>query len=163
MSQSLTLTRKEIAMKRLLGGALVVFFILSLIGFVRPEPFGPEECSAGDLAPMVTLGTPLVKMDKKATVVIMGSGFPPDQEIRILLVTAGKADSDLDGALKPDPKVDGTGNWASTWDAGMYIGKDLLDAGVSKLVVTDAEYNPVAHTPIFVQKEEKPKEDKKKK
>jgi hypothetical protein len=150
-------------MKKLWEGLVAAIFVLGLIGILGQETFGPTECLAGELRPIVTVGTPVVKIDRKAAVVIMGSGFPPGQEIRILLMTPGRADADLDGVLKPDPKVDTTGSWATTWDAGLYVNRELIDAGVSKLTVTDAEYNPIAHTPIFFQGEEKPKEDKKKK
>ena len=150
-------------MKRSSGSMLTVFVICCVIGFVSAEAFAPGGCSAGELTPIVTVSTPVVKFDKKATVVIMGAGFQPGQEIRILVGTPGEADSDLDGALKPDPEVSSAGTWATTWDAGMYIGKKIIDPGAAKITVTDAEYNPIAHTPLFIQKEEKPKEDKKKK
>ena len=149
-------------MKRSSGGVVAVFFMCCAIGCVSLDAFTPRGCSAGELAPVVIVGTPVIKFDKKAAVVIMGSGFQPGQEIRILVSTPGEAGSDLDGALKPDPEVNSTGTWATTWNAGMYIGKKIIDPGVAKITVTDAEYNPIAHTAVFVQREEKPKEEKKK-
>jgi hypothetical protein len=94
-------------MGKLLGPMFAAIFTLFLIGLISSKTFGPTECFAGELTPLILLGTPLP------------------------LVTAGKSDSDLDGATKPEPQVDSAGRWVWMWDAGMYISKDLLDGRVS--------------------------------
>jgi hypothetical protein len=119
-------------------------------------------CSAGDLGPMVTMGTPLVKMSKKSQVVIMGTGFKPGQEINVLFVSPDGLQSDIGYALKPTPKPDKTGSWTTTWSAGRYVARKLINpkGGAYKIIVTDNEYNPIAHSAVFFQPEKKKKKKK---
>lgn len=144
-------------MKKWFGFLTAVLFVVGVIGFSGSHSI----CLAGDAGPIVALGTPLVKADKKASVVIMGSGFKPGEEVSILVTDASGLQTDIGYGLKPAPKADATGTWGTTWkDAGRFISKKIIGAGPCKITVTDAEYNPVAHTVVFFQKEEK-KEKKK--
>ena len=145
-------------MKRFFGFLVAVFFVVGVIGFSGIS----SVCLAGDVAPVLALGTPLVKADKKASVVIMGSGFKPGEELSVLVTDENGLQTDIGYALKPVPKPDATGTFATTWNAGRFVSKKIIGVGACKITVTDAEYNPVAHTVVFFQKVEK-KDDKKKK
>ncbi len=61
-------------MKKVIGSLMALFFIVGItsVGF------------AGDMGPVVSMGTPLVKMAGKKTagVVIMGTGFKPFLSVR---------------------------------------------------------------------------------
>ena len=140
-------------MKKVIGSLMALFFVVGITGM----------CFAADLGPMVTMGTPLVKMSKKSEVVIMGTGFKPGEEINVLFVGPDGLQSDIGYALKPEqPKADKTGSWTTTWAAGRYVDRKLINpkGGAVKIVVTDGEYNPIAHNAVFFQSE---KEKKKKK
>ena len=141
-------------MKKLFMSSIALFFIIGITSV----------CFSADLGPVVSMGTPLVKMAGKKTagVVIMGTGFKPGQEINILFVSPDGLQSDIGYALKPKPKPDKAGSWTTTWSAGRYVARKLVNpkGGAYKIVVSDAEYNPIAHTAVFFQA---PKKKKKKK
>lgn len=147
-------------MKRFFGCMFTAILVVSLIGFSGSGTFGPGECLAAD-GPVVMMGTPLVKADKKAKVVIMGSGFKPGQEVTVLITSPEGLQTDIGYALKPAPKADETGTWATTWSAGRFVSKKIVPAGACKITVTDEEYNPIAHSVVFFEKAAK-KEKKKK-
>ncbi len=144
-------------MKRLISGIIALFL---LVGFTSIASVS----IAAELGPVVSMGTPLVKMAGKKTagVVIMGTGFKAGQEINILFVSPDGLQSDIGYALKPAPKPDKTGSWTTTWSAGRYVARKLINpkGGAYKIVVSDGEYNPIAHTAVFFQA---PKKKKKKK
>ena len=139
-------------MKKIIGSLMALFFVAGFAGM----------CFAADLGPMVTMGTPLVKMSKKSEVVIMGTGFKPGEEINVLFVGPDGLQSDIGYALKPAPKPDKTGSWTTPWAAGRYVDRKLIDpkGGAYKIVITDAEYNPIAHSAVFFQPEKKKKKKK---
>ena len=139
-------------MKRVIGSLIAVFLI---VGFV-----GITVCTAGELGPVVSMGTPLVKMSKNSKAVIMGTGFKPGQEVNVLFVSPDGLQSDIGYALKPAPKADKTGSWTSTWSAGRYVGRKLIKGGAYKMVVTDEEYNPIGHTAVYFAKPPKKKKKK---
>ena len=112
-------------------------------------------------AATVLNATPVVKMDKKATFVdLYGTGFKPEQEIRLLFTDADGVQSDVGYALKPEPKVDENGNWVTRWDASRYVSKKLIKAGTASITITDDEYNALATVPVNFYAEKK-KEKKK--
>jgi hypothetical protein len=92
-------------------------------------------------------------MSKKATTTIKGQGFKPGQEVNLLFTAKDGIESDIGYALKPAPKADESGNWSTTWKCGRFISKKLVLEGKSyKIAVTDAEYNPLAHTFVSFSK-----------
>ena len=151
-------------MKKLFPSIMAVVFIVGFMGFSGSNFLGPRTSIAADQGPVVTLGTPLVKMAGKKTagVVIMGTGFKPGQEVRILFHSPDGLQSDIGYLLKPEPKADKTGSWVTTWSSGRYVSRKLIDpkGGAFKIMATDAEYNPITHTAVFFQA---PKKKKKKK
>ena len=139
-------------MKKFLGYMTAVFFILGLMGLTGSSILGPGKCFAAEMGPTLAMGTPMVKMSKKSEVVIMGTGFKPGQELVVLFSTSDGNQSDIGYALKPAPKADQTGSFASTWSAGRYVQKGFIKGGAYKIEVTDAEYNTLAYGVVYFAK-----------
>jgi len=147
-------------MKREIYGLLAVIVVVGLVGCASMG-LGTKEAKEGlaEPGPTVIVATPMVKMDKKATMSIMGTGFKPGQELNLLITTTDGVQSDIGHALKPSPVVNETGAWTTTWSCGRYIAKKLIKEGAYTITVTDSEYNTLAHTPVaFYKAKEKKKE-----
>jgi hypothetical protein len=97
---------------------------------------------------MVVMATPMVKMSKKAKITIMGAGFKPGQEIRLLFTDVGGVEADIGYALKPKPVANESGTWITTWSCGRYISKKLIKQGTYSIAAIDSEYNFLAHAPV---------------
>lgn len=127
----------------------IMVFVLTVVGF-SSLALGKDK--AGQTGPIVEATTP-VKMSKKAKVEIKGKGFQPGQEVNILFTAKDGIQSDIGYALKPAPKADDSGAWATSWSCGRFIKKKMVkDGGVYKVTVTDSEYNPLTHTSISFNK-----------
>jgi len=148
-------------MKKVIGSLIAVMLVVGLMGITGSNLLGPNESIAAE--PVLSTATPLVKMSKKSKVVIMGSGFKPGQKVNILFTSPDGLQSDIGYALKPTPKADKTGSWATTWSAGRYVGRKLIKGGAYKILATDEDYNPIAHTPVFFQAAKKKAKGKAKK
>lgn len=144
-------------MKKFFKIILAVFMVIGLMGITDSYLPDPNESMAAEQGPVLAMGTPIVKMSKKSKVVIMGTGFEPGQKIRILLVTPDGQRSDVSYAVKPEPKVDKTGSWTTTWSAGRYVAKKLIKGGVYTIMAVGSDYIPIAHTPVVFQKTGKSK------
>lgn len=155
-------------MKRIFLTLMVVFLALGLIGFTgcakkTDKSAAEEEMTAPKgLGPMVVMGTPVVKMSKNSSAVIMGTGFKPKQEVRVLFATQDGLQSDIGYALKPEPKVDASGTWGTTWSAGRYVARKLIkpEGGAYTITAADADYNPIASTVVTFVPEKKKKKKK---
>ena len=136
-------------MRKLVSIIMVVAMVAIFIGF--------EESSAEEnLSPVVTIGTPIVKMSKKSEVLIMGTGFKPGQEVHILFTAADGVQSDVSAYIKPELKVDKTGTWATKWNAGRYVKRKIIKVeGAYAITVAGGDYLPVTMAPVYFYKEEK--------
>lgn len=148
---------------RLLSVSLVIaVFAFSGCATLRGEKAEvPKGTSA--LGPTVVVATPNVEIDKKASVVIMGTGFQPGKEMMFLITDASGVLTDIGSAMKPVPKADATGTWGTTWNAGLYISKKLIKKGAMTITVADSEYNPIALAPVNFYEKPKKEDEKKKK
>ena len=120
-------------MKKLIGGLIAVILIAGLVGCSTKGP-GKGAAKEGlavpsEPGPTVMAGTPVVKMSKKSTVVIMGTGFKPGQEVRILLSTWDGVRADIGYALKPEPVANKVGAWVTTFSRGRFGRKQLIKGG----------------------------------
>ena len=111
--------------------------------------------------PMVIVANPYQKLDNKAKVTIVGTGFTPGQEVSLLFATADGVQSDIGYALKPAPKANKIGSWVTTWSCGRFIKKKLITKGAYKITVTDSDYNAIDHAPVAFYAEKKAKKKKK--
>ena len=143
---------------RQLTWALVtaIFFLGGLTGGANMANAAQE----GMAGPTIVAANPLIKIDKKATVVIIGSGFKPGQEIRILFKPLDGIFGDIGYALKPYPVPNKVGAFVTTWTCGRHLNKNIVESAYS-LTATTMEYEVLAQTPIAFYKE-KAKEEKKK-
>jgi len=135
-------------MKRFIGYKTAVILIVGVMVLTGLSILGPVKSLAAEMDPVLALATPLVKMSKKAEVVIMGTGFKPGQVLNILFTAA-------DGTLANiglDIKADATGSFGDTWKAGRYISKKLITGGAYKLEVTDTDYNTITQNVGFFVK-----------
>ena len=140
-------------MKKLLA-LLVITGLMGLSLLVTPAP-------AGDLAPTVVAANPYQKLDNKAKVTIVGTGFKPGQEVSVLFTTVDGVQTDIGYALKPAPKANKIGSWVTTWSCGRFIKKKLIAKGAYTITVTDSDYNVITHAPVAFYAEKKAKKKKK--
>ena len=124
-------------MNRFFRYTIVVIAMLGFMSLAGPNSFGPGNCAAAEMGPVLSVATPVVKMSKKSEVVIMGTGFKPGQELFILFTTVDGYPSDIGYALKPAPKADQTGSFVTTWSAGRYVSKKFITGGAYKIEVTN--------------------------
>ena len=115
--------------------------------------FGFGVCATAESAsaPIIS-ATPMVKMAKGAKVYIMGAGFEPGQEVRILYTDPNGATADLYSYLKPKPVANKEGEWLTVWNCGRYISKKLIKEGVTTINAADNEYQSLAHDSIAFYK-----------
>jgi len=109
--------------------------------------------SANAAEPKAAADQASYKLDKKIKIGLSGEGFAAGQEIRILIMAAKDgAEYDIGYALDPEPVPDDAGKWATTWDAGRFVGKKLVKEGANQLQVTDADYNALAEFTVTFEK-----------
>ena len=108
----------------------------TVISRVKAEP--PASPS-----PTLTVSPAVNAWDKNGRVVVMGSNFPPKQEVSILFYDAfGSL-----GALENPVKVDDKGNWVAVWPLTDYI-KGVLPDGPTSVMAADKDYNILASAPV---------------
>ena len=140
-------------MKKLLA-LLAITSLMGLSLLVTPAP-------AGDLAAKVMVANPYQKLDSKAKVTIVGTGFKPGQEVSLLFTSADGVQADIGYALKPAPKANKIGSWVTTWSCGRFIKKKLIKKGAYTITVTDSDYNVITHAPVAFYAVKKAKKKKK--
>ena len=154
-------------MKRAIGVLVTAVLAVCLIGCstIGPGKGGAQEGLAAkrELGRKVVVATPYVKMSKKATVVIMGTGFTPGQEIRLLFTTMDGVLNEIGVHLKPAPVTNKVGAWVTTWSCGRFIRKKLIKEGAYVITVSDSKYNVLGHAPVAFYAAKKAKEKAKKK
>jgi hypothetical protein len=99
-------------------------------------------------APKVISESWIIPLDKKGQVTIMGSGFQPGQELRLLFKTADGVMTNIGPRLEPQPVANERGAWTTVWSYGRLVSKKLVKAGVYAILVTDADYNILASAPL---------------
>ena len=111
-------------------------------------------------SPIVS-ATPMVKMEKGAKVFILGSGFAPNQELKILQTDSVGVTADIGSESEPESvTADSSGNWTSVWNPGRFISKKLIKEGVTTLKIVDDDYSLLAHVSVYFYKDAAPASDK---
>jgi hypothetical protein len=154
MGRNIRTKQKEGAMKRVMYGLMAVILVVGLVGCAT---MGVGEKEPAQPGPTVVVATPMVKMDKKGKISIVGTGFTPGQEVSLLFTTMDGVQADIGYALKPKPVANERGAWVTTWSCGRYVARKLAKEGAYTITVTDSEYNTLAHTPVAFYKEKKKK------
>ena len=102
-------------MKKLL---VVLIAVVVIAGLVAGTTIAAGSPDSSNPAPNVVVTTPVVALSSSATVTIMGSGYEPGQEVRLLVTSLDGAKADIGYALDPEPVANEVGAWATVWDAG---------------------------------------------
>lgn len=146
-------------MKKLIGGLIAAILVAVLVFGTGVGITGASPAGESEPAPTVVVVDPILKLDKKAQVVIMGAGFEPGQEIHLLVTDVNGVRADVGATLDPEPVANEVGAWATAWTgAGRYISKKLIKEGVYTITLTDAEYNALASVAVAFYDSEKPEE-----
>lgn len=125
-----------------------------------PAPAKKKAVKRGMAA--VAVSPQLSELAPKSKIDIMGSGFIPDEEVRILYTDTEGMQTDIGYALEPAPKAGKSGAWLTTWDCEEFIKAKLVTDGAFELVVTDNEFKPLAKTYVYFKKAPKKAEPAKK-
>jgi len=100
-------------------------------------------------AAVVTVAQQVIEVGKTVSVDIIGTGFEPDQELRILYTDADGMQTDIGYALNPEVKANKAGAFFTTWDGTQFIKAKLVKPGAMVLTVTNNEFKPLAETNVF--------------
>jgi type IV pilus biogenesis protein CpaD/CtpE len=145
-------------MKKLLYALLTVTITVSLVGCASTDTKTGSAKQPALMAqtPTVVVASPMVKLDPKANISIVGAGFTPGQEISIVFTDINGVQANIADYLKPEPKPNESGAWYTTWSCGRYISRKLIKEGAYVITVTDRMYTPLAQAAVaFYQEEEK--------
>jgi hypothetical protein len=142
--------------QRYLAGLLVLAFIMSVgcATSTSQTKAVEEQAMAPTPGPKVVVSPVAAPIDKKASIVIMGSGFQPGQEIAVLF-------EDNYGALGvlDEVKANERGSWATVWKLGRYTRRGIIKEGAFAIMAADMDYNVLASCPVgFVNVKKDPKE-----
>lgn len=138
-------------MKKVLWSCVAVIFLVYATGMGVGASIAQESIQ---LTPTVVVANPMVKIEKTAKLVIIGSGFKPGQKIRIMFKPLDGVPGDIGYALEPYPVPNEFGNWVTTWTCGRHLRKSIRE-GAYSLTVFTMEYEFLAHAPIAFYKEKK--------
>lgn len=99
---------------------------------------------------MVLESSHVLKLDGKSKIMIMGSGFQPNQEIRLVISQSDGSLSDIGTQLNPMDIIQANqfGVWGTQWVVGDYANKALAKADVYVLQACDTNYNVLATVPF---------------
>jgi len=98
----------------------------------------------------------VLKQHKNTKVTIMGSGFKPGQEVRLLITQSDGSISDIGDGLDPEPVANDDGVWATAWTLGSFAHRRIAKPGVYVLKACDADYNVLATVPFGYYNSKKP-------
>ncbi len=102
--------------------------------------------------PSATVWPTVGELGSSSNYVMLGTGFEPGQEVRVLLqTTIGRGSdepviSDISEVLDPAPVADGTGNFAARFLMDRFERVTL--EGTYGIAVTDNDYNILATAPV---------------
>ena len=149
-------------MKQLMKGLIAVMFLVGSLAGGAHIASAEQEGMTGQTqpGPAIVVANPMIKITMDAKVVIIGSGFKPGQEIRILFKPLDGIFGDIGYALKPDPVPNKVGAFVTTWTCGRHLNKNIKESAYN-LTVTTMEYEFLAQTPKAFFKEKPPEKKKK--
>lgn len=83
-------------------------------------------------------------LDKKGKLDFGGNGFTPGTDIVLIFNSSDGVKSDLSDALKPAPKADATGAWATTWSYGRMVKKKIIKEGSYTIDIVNEDYDKLS-------------------
>jgi len=146
-------------MKRAMLGGFLAGIVLLVGLLVGPAIGVAGQSGMGKANPTVTVVTPVAELHKNTDIVIMGTGFESEQEVRLVVTTVDGIRSDIGARLKPEPIANESGAWITVWDCNRFVGKKLLAEGVFTITATDNEYYTLAYASVAFYDVGKPEEE----
>lgn len=143
--------------ERSVRGIIAIIVVMGMVGLTA---LVYNKATADELAPKAIVATPFVKMGSKVNVVVMGTGFKPGEEVRLLFTSADGVQADIGYALKPAPKANKIGSWVTVWNASRYVKRKIIKGGAYTITVVDSDYNVLTHAPVAFYQEPKKKKKK---
>ena len=153
-------TRQKLAVG-LVCGLITVSVVFSLqwcVGLTGLPAKAAPDAGGGSLA-TVQVVSPIAKLHKDTDIVILGAGFEPGQEVRLIVITVDGIRSDIGTRLEPAPVANERGAWITVWDCNRFVRKKLLAEGVFPVIVTDDQYNTLAYAAVAFYDVGKPEEE----
>lgn len=131
----------------------IFLFTLSSCGTVSQQKgagLGTEAFAASK--PTVTISPAVVEYKPNVKVLISGSGFEPNQELKLHIFMGGVI-SNIGPLMKPKPVPNEFGAFASVWKLRREISKKLLQPlpMVYTLSVLDSNYNVLCTAPLVFE------------
>lgn len=127
-------------MKRILTALALLMVTTLVVGCASVTP-PPADMSQKTL--QISTAGPFT-LDKKGKLDISGKGFAPDTNIVLIFNAGDGVKSDLSDALKPEPKTDASGSWATTWSYGRMVSKKIIKAGSYTIDIVNEDYEKLS-------------------
>ncbi len=143
-----------------ISAILVAAFFLSVLSSVAPLSLGGVGESLAQAAGAKVTVLPKKVEYKAGMVFISASGLKPNQEVGIRVMMGGVL-SDVSYLVKPRPKTDANGTFATVWNLRREIRRKLLDMGKNGITIVDNDGNELAKGAIFFVKASSKKMKKK--
>ena len=115
----------------------------------KPAAAPARKAPAKKGTPVLTVTQQVIEVGKTVAVDIIGTGFAPDQEVRILYTDADGMQTDIGYALSPQPQANKSGAFFTTWNGTEFIKAKLVRPGAFTLTATTSEFKPLAETNVF--------------
>lgn len=134
-------------MKRLLAAIVFLMVVTLVAGCASVTPKAKME------KPSISVSTagPFT-LDKKGKLDFSGKGFAPGTDIVLIFNSSDGIKSDLSDALKPAPKADATGAWATTWSYGRMVKKKIIKAGSYTVDIVNEDYDKLSSVVVSFAK-----------
>lgn len=134
-------------MKRFM--ALIVFLMVATLvvgcaGVSTQPEMDKKEITVSTAGPFT--------LDKKGKLDFSGSGFAPGTDIVLIFNSSDGIKSDLSDALKPAPKADANGSWATTWSYGRMVKKKIIKAGSYTVDIVNEDYDKISSVVVTFAK-----------
>ena len=148
-------------MRKVSYALMAVVMVVGLVGYVtmgsgKAEAAEGVTTQEGPAPTLVIQPSNVLRLDKKTKVAIMGSGFEPGQEVRLVITQKDGSISDISSELAPEPKADEFGVWGTTWTVGDYASSSVAGAGLYILKACDESYQVLTTVPFGYYDTKKP-------
>ena len=105
--------------------------------------------SAGASPVLVIENSHVMKLSQSAVLMVMGAGFPPNEEVRVVISQKDGSLSDIGDQLDPkEITANEFGVWGAKLTTGRFAHSALASTEIYVLYATDADYNILAATPF---------------
>lgn len=131
--------------KKYFAGLMMLIFISvtgCAAGTAQTGP-APTPAMAPAPGPRVMVSPGVAPLDKKTQIIIMGSGFEPEQEVFVVFEDEYGCMAEIKEA-----KANTRGSWATVWTLGRYTRRGIIKNGVYAIMAMDKELNLLSTAPV---------------